>query len=101
VFTGGLGVYSIAFGFVTGWLYTRPVLDGAMAAADLRTQARSLIEAADDAESRGKPGVARELRGAGGRPARRRSRAPGGLRVSPADPHADPAGPTDGAAGRG
>lgn len=63
VFTGGLGIFSIAFGFVTGWLYTRLLLGGAMAQADRRATARDLIEAAKDAEQAGDGAAARDLRG--------------------------------------
>lgn len=63
VFTGGLGIFSVAFGFVTGWLYTRLLLGGAMAKADQRATARELIEAARDAEQAGDSVAARDLRG--------------------------------------
>jgi hypothetical protein len=62
VFTGGLGVFSIAFGFVTGWLYTRLLLGGAMAEADRRATARDLMEAAREAEQAGNDDDARSLR---------------------------------------
>ncbi|MEV4512262.1 hypothetical protein AB0K00_25270 [Dactylosporangium sp. NPDC049525] len=62
VFTGGLGVFSIGFGFVTGWLYTRLLLGGAMAQADRRATARDLIEAARNAEQAGDGVAARGLR---------------------------------------
>jgi hypothetical protein len=62
VFTGGLGVFSVAFGFITGWLYTRLLLGGAMAQADGRATARDLIEAAKEAAEAGDDDSARGLR---------------------------------------
>jgi hypothetical protein len=62
VFAGGLVTYSAVFGFITGWLYTRLLLGGAMADADRRATALSLIEAAKDAERSGDDQSAREFR---------------------------------------
>ncbi|MEV0132515.1 hypothetical protein AB0H83_29130 [Dactylosporangium sp. NPDC050688] len=62
VFAGALLVYAIGFGFVTGWLYTRLLLGGAMAAADRRAMARTLITAAQSAQQAGDNVTARHLR---------------------------------------
>jgi len=61
-FAGGLVTFSAAFGFVTGWLYTRLLLGAAMVRADRKAAAAALNKLAEQAEQRGDSPSATELR---------------------------------------
>ena len=61
-FAGGLVTFSVAFGFVTGWLYTRLLLGAAMARADRRAAAAALDKLAKQADEQGDSRSATELR---------------------------------------
>lgn len=66
-FSGGLVIFSVTFGFVTGWLYSRLRLGEEMARADQRVQVAAMFERqADRAEKDGDSGTADELRSRAG-----------------------------------